>query len=177
MQTSLAAARKTIAADNSTGQPAKAGAVSPPPEYDSDDGTSTISHTTGGSTPNIPYILDFGPGRDTNNALNAVNNLVNEFDNRKQAFDDDVKAIEERSLHLGPNINPVDELKRLKLRFEAWKQEYKARLRETRSKVHRSGNHRSGYTPPEPERNRRKWWEKIGSNHLKHGTNHLRQKH
>ncbi|OMP04597.1 IQ motif, EF-hand binding site [Corchorus olitorius] len=147
LQTSLAAARKSLAADNTGGQPGRVDSASPHC-YDSED-TSMGSRTPGGNTP----VPDVG-GRE-NGTLHAVSNLVKEFEQRKQTFDDDAKSLSEvRTAQPTSNMNPGDELRRLKLRFETWKKEYKTRLREAKAKLLKRGHQES-------ERVRRKWWGKI----------------
>lgn len=158
LQTSLATARKSLAAGNSAGQPGKLDA-SIHHYYDSEDNTSMGSRTPGESTP-IKLsggVHDVGAGRDTNGALNAVNNLVKEYEQRRQTFDNDVRAlVEVKSGQSASIANPDDELRKLKLSFEAWKKEYKIRLRETKAKLHKLGY----------SEGRRTWWGKISSKAL-----------
>ncbi|KAK8527352.1 hypothetical protein V6N13_085188 [Hibiscus sabdariffa] len=142
LQTSLASARKSLAADSTAGQLGRADMVSPR-HYDSEDNVSMGSRTPVG-------------GRE-NGSLNAVGNLLIEFDRRKQAFDDDAKSLAEtRTAVPASNVSPDDELRRLKRRFETWKREFKMRLKETKARLHKRGRQESDKT-------RRKWWEKLGS--------------
>ncbi|KAL4309084.1 hypothetical protein GQ457_01G005030 [Hibiscus cannabinus] len=142
LQTSLASARKSLAADSTAGQLGRADMVSPR-HYDSEDNVSMGSRTPVG-------------GRE-NGSLNAVGNLLKEFDQRKQAFDDDAKSLAEtRTAVPASNVSPDDELRRLKRRFETWKREFKMRLKETKARLHKRGRQES-------DRTRRKWWEKLGS--------------
>ncbi|XP_021833127.1 myosin-2 isoform X1 [Prunus avium] len=151
LQTSLAAARKSLASDNTAGQPGRL-VVASSPRYDSEEALSMGSRTPGASTPNN------GGGRETNGTLHAVSNLMKEFEQRKQHFDDDAKAlVEVKPGHSGVNMNPEEELRKLKHRFESWKKEYKARLRETKTKVHKL------WHSEEEKRRSRKWWGKISS--------------
>lgn len=151
MQTSLAAARKSLASDNTAGQPGRL-VVPSSPRCDSEEALSMGSRTPGASTPNN------GGGRETNGTLHAVSNLMKEFEQRKQHFDDDAKAlVEVKPGHSGVNMNPEEELRKLKHRFESWKKEYKARLRETKTKVHKL------WHSEEEKRRSRKWWGKISS--------------
>ncbi|KAE8681064.1 myosin-2-like isoform X6 [Hibiscus syriacus] len=147
LQTSLAAARKSLAADSSAGQLGRANVVSPR-HYDSEENLSMGSRTPGVNTP---------VGVRENGSLNAVGNLLKEFDQRKQAFDDDAKSlVDTRTAQPASNVNPDDELRRLKHRFETWKKDFKMRLKETKARLHKRGHQES-------ERSRRKWWEKLGS--------------
>ncbi|KAK6229517.1 hypothetical protein SCA6_018468 [Theobroma cacao] len=156
LQSSLAAARKSLAADSTTGQLGRVDVASPRC-YDSED-MSMGSRTPGGNTP-VLYsgaMPDFVGGRE-NGSLNAVSNLVKELEQRKQTFDDDAKSlIEVRTADPGSVTNPDDELRRLKLRFETWKKDYKTRLRETKARLHKRGH-------PESDKARRKWWGKLSS--------------
>ncbi|BBH01849.1 myosin 2 [Prunus dulcis] len=104
LQTSLAAARKSLASDSTAGQPGRL-VVPSSPRCDSEEALSMGSRTPGASTPNN------GGGRETN--------------------------VEVKPGHSGVNMNPEEELRKLKHRFESWKKEYKARLRETKTKVHK----------------------------------------
>ncbi|BBN69517.1 myosin 2 [Prunus dulcis] len=151
LQTSLAAARKSLASDSTAGQPGRL-VVPSSPRCDSEEALSMGSRTPGASTPNN------GGGRETNGTLHAVSNLMKEFEQRKQHFDDDAKAlVEVKPGHSGVNMNPEEELRKLKHRFESWKKEYKARLRETKTKVHKL------WHSEEEKRRSRKWWGKISS--------------
>lgn len=150
MQTSLAAARKSLASDNTAGQPGRLGGASSP-RYDSEEATSLGSRTPGAGTPIN------GVGREANGSLNALSNLMKEFEQRRHNFDDDAKAlVEVKPGQSGAILNPEDELRKLKHRFELWKKEYKARLRETKTKLHKIWH-------SEEEKRRRKWWGKISS--------------
>ncbi|KGN59875.1 myosin-2 [Cucumis sativus] len=156
LQMSLAAAKKTLAAENAAPPGRVDAGNSPPHYYDSEDMTSMGSRTPGGTTPTkASGISEGGTGREMNGTVVAVNNLVKEFEQRKTAFDDDAKALIEAKS--GSDANPDEEYRKIKARFEAWKKEYKARLRETKAKVH----HKHGHF--EVDRLRRKWWGKFSS--------------
>nr|KJB13453.1 hypothetical protein B456_002G076300 [Gossypium raimondii] len=147
LQTSLAAARKSLAADSNAGQ--RRGDVVSPRYYDSEDNVSMGSRTPVGNMPDVV-------GGRENGSLNAVGNLLKEFEQRRQTFDDDAKSLAEiRMAQPTSNVNPDDEFRRLKRRFETWKKEYKLRLKETKARLHKRGY--------ESDKTRRKWWEKLGS--------------
>lgn len=156
---SLAAARKSLGVDHSVGQPGRHDAATSPRYYDSEDATSMGSRTPGASTP-LKYSNsghDVGVGRDTNGTLSAVSNLMKEFEQQRQAFDNDAKAlVDVKPGQSASNKNSDAELRMLKSRFEMWKKEYKVRLRETKAKLHRLGH-------SEAERSRRKWWGRISA--------------
>ncbi|ESR65234.1 hypothetical protein CICLE_v10007271mg [Citrus x clementina] len=131
LQMSLAAARKSLASDN----------------------------TPGGSTPMkfLNIVPDAGSGRESNGSLTAVNHLTKEFEQRRQNFDDDAKAlIEIKTTQPASTVHPDVELRKLKMRFETWKKDYKTRLREAKVRLNKLGQ-------SEVEKTRRKWWEKISS--------------
>ncbi|KAF7822772.1 myosin-2 isoform X1 [Senna tora] len=159
LQMSLSAARRSLSVENSG---VRHDAMSPR-NYDSEDAASMESRTPSGtgSTPiKIPTNPEVGGGREANGTLDAVSNLMKEFEQRKQNFDDDAKALlEVRSSGHSPNKNPNEELRNLRHKFEGWKKEYKCRLREAKARLQRSGS-------PEPEISCRKWWGKISSRGL-----------
>ncbi|KAK3199233.1 hypothetical protein Dsin_022648 [Dipteronia sinensis] len=160
LQMSLAAARRSLASENTGGEPGRHDVTSPR-YYDSEDTMSMQSmgsRTPGGSTPNfvnsIPAAL---VGRESNGTLAVVNNLAKEFEQRRQIFDDDAKALADvKAAPPASNTHPDVELRKLKVRFETWKKDYKTRLRETKGRLHKLGH-------SEVEKSRRKWWGKISS--------------
>ncbi|XP_009603975.1 myosin-2-like isoform X2 [Nicotiana tomentosiformis] len=153
LQASLAAAKNSLGAGDTTGRPGKPEGSPSPRYYDSDDATSM--DTPAGCTP-VKFTnnsLGVGANREVNGGLAIVSHLTLEFEQRKQNFDDEALAI----VHLKPgqlhSTNPADEYRRLKCRFEEWKKDYKVRLKETKTKVHKLGCSKAG-------KNRRKWWGK-----------------
>ncbi|XP_061348341.1 myosin-2-like [Gastrolobium bilobum] len=162
LQMSLAAARKSLA-ENGNGQPVRNDVMSPF-GYDSEDATSMGSRTPrtpGASTP-LKYstsLSEAGAGRDANGTLSTVNNLMKEFEQRRQTFDGDARALLEVKTGQSVNTNSVEELRKLKHRFQGWKKEYKVRLRETKARLQKLGN-------SEVEKGRRKWWGKFSSRAL-----------
>ncbi|XP_010520892.1 PREDICTED: myosin-2-like [Tarenaya hassleriana] len=158
LQMSLAAARKTLASDNNgihTTKPEPS--ISPLGYgYDSED---TLSIGTPGVNTPTKYINGGTPEIRINGSLNAVTNLAREFEQRKFNFDEDVRFLAEEKP--GPTStssegqhHPEEELKKLKQRFKTWKKDYKARLRETRARLHRLEGQKGHH---------RKWWGKIRS--------------
>lgn len=152
---SLAAAKKSLVAENNINQPGRLDGTQSPQFYDSED-MSMGTQTPGGSTP-IRYVnngMDDVLSRDTNGGLNPVSHLVKEFEQTKQIFDDEARAIiEVKSGAHSPSLSPVEEFRRLRHRFEAWKKDYKVRLKEAKAKVQRLAR-------GEAEKHRRKWWGK-----------------
>ncbi|XP_042504196.1 myosin-2-like isoform X2 [Macadamia integrifolia] len=154
LQMSLAAAKKSLAADDIAGQPGRTDASPLHQYYDSED-TMSVGTRTGGSTPaKFPnHTSDLIPGRVSNGGLNVVSHLVKEFQQQKQVFEDDAGFLVEvkSGQQSGSGLNPDDELRKLKIRFESWKREFKVQLRETKATLIKIGN-------SEPEKSRKKWW-------------------
>ncbi|XP_014493730.1 myosin-2 isoform X3 [Vigna radiata var. radiata] len=151
LQMSLVAARKSLASENATVQPVRHDLLLPR-GYDSED-TSMGSRTPGGSTPMLSGNLSItDAGRQVNGNLTTISNLMKEFEQRTQDFDDEVKAMHDVKPGQCANKNSVEELRKLKQRFEGWKKQYKIRLRETKARLYKS----------ESEKSWRAWW-KLGS--------------
>ncbi|XP_052177405.1 myosin-2 [Diospyros lotus] len=146
LQVSLDAARKSLAA---SGQPGRQDGSLSPCHYDSEDTMSMGAQTPGGNMP-----IKFSntgrdvAGREINGGLDVVYHLVNEFEHQKQDFDNEAKSIIEVK-----SGRPEEELQKLKLKFVIWKRDYKSRLREIKTKLHKIGH-------SEPEKSRRNWWGK-----------------
>ncbi|PIN19625.1 Myosin ATPase [Handroanthus impetiginosus] len=142
LQMSLAAAKKSLGTDNTITQPRKRHGTQSPCFYDSED-TPLGPRTPDGSTPArvLNYGIEAAADGDTNGGLNPVSPLVREFEQRKQNFDDEAQAIVQAKSENALPVNFAEELRRLKQRFEAWKKDYKVRLREAKAKVHKMGHH------------------------------------
>ncbi|KAH7544217.1 hypothetical protein JRO89_XS15G0130300 [Xanthoceras sorbifolium] len=154
LQMSLAAARKSLASENTAGEPGRVDVTSPR-YYDSEDTMSMGSRTPSGSTPKFSSAISVG--RESNGPLAVVNNLAKEFELRRHIFDDDAKAmVEVKAVSPASNMHPDVELRKLKIRFESWKKDYKIRLKETKVRLHKLGH-------SEVDKSRRKWWGKISS--------------
>ncbi|KAK9152513.1 hypothetical protein Syun_010822 [Stephania yunnanensis] len=153
LQASLVAARKGPTSE--TGHPGRPDA-SPMSHYnDYDDTTSMGTQSPGGSTPGrlLTRASDAAPGRDINGNLSTVNPLTKEFEHQKHAFENDARfLVEVKSRTTDSTTNPMDELQELKLRFYTWKKDYKVKLRDARSKLHKLGFSESDKTW--------KWWGK-----------------
>ncbi|GAB2284575.1 hypothetical protein Dimus_019029 [Dionaea muscipula] len=173
LQVSLGAAKKSLAAETTTTTPGRGRPDdSSPPYCESDENLSTGSRTPDRSTPpplkssnSAPDVVlgrererEREPPSNGGGGLSVVNHLVKEFEQRRQVFDEDAKALAEtKSGPLNhPSTSVDEELRRLKHRFEAWKKEYKVRLRETKVIIHKLGH-------PDVERSRRKWWGKLST--------------
>ncbi|KAK9082168.1 hypothetical protein Syun_031617 [Stephania yunnanensis] len=153
LQASLVAARKGPTSE--TGHPGRPDA-SPMSHYnDYDDTTSMGTQSPGGSTPGrlLTRASDAAPGRDISGNLSTVNPLTKEFEHQKHAFENDARfLVEVKSRTTDSTTNPMDELQELKLRFYTWKKDYKVKLRDARSKLHKLGFSESDKTW--------KWWGK-----------------
>ncbi|KAJ8534476.1 hypothetical protein K7X08_016204 [Anisodus acutangulus] len=148
LQGSLAAAKKSLSVDNPAG---KLEGSPSPCGYESEDTiTSMGTRTPGGSTP-----IEFpsNGNREINGGLCVVNYLNREFELQKQNFDEEAMAIAQLKSEQLRSTNPAEDFRRLRHRFEEWKKDYKARLKETKAKVHKLG-----YS--ESEKTRRTWWGK-----------------
>ncbi|PIA29054.1 hypothetical protein AQUCO_06300017v1 [Aquilegia coerulea] len=154
LQVSLAAAKKSLVADDTPKQPVRFDAALH--YYDSEDTISVDSHTPEENTlAKVPnHTPDTGAGPEANVGLSGVSHLVKEFEQRRKVFNDDARfVIDLKSGHSESSVNPEDELRKLKFRFRAWKRDYKARLRETKATLNKLGN-------VEMEKSRKKWWGK-----------------
>uniref|UniRef100_A0A803MH59 Myosin motor domain-containing protein n=1 Tax=Chenopodium quinoa TaxID=63459 RepID=A0A803MH59_CHEQI len=158
LQTSLAAARKSFTPEDAAGQPGRQEASPSPCSYDSDDNLFMGPRTPGESTP-TKYSVPIAEAREANgggdHGVNPVNHLAKEFEQQRQAFDEDARALfDVRSVQPAPGMNSFDELRRLKTRFEVWKKDYKVRLKETKGALHKLRH-------ADMEKHRRKWWGKL----------------
>lgn len=161
---SLAAARESlITGDQNAAPPRRIEAPPSPHDYDSEDTASMGSRTPiGTGTMQVKFsaaIPDIRSGWDTstNGTLNTVNDLFKEFELRKQKFDEDAQSLGQEghktSVLSTQNSNPEEELRKLKVRFESWKKDYKVRLRETKVRLHKLRHSEAD--------KRRKWWGKM----------------
>lgn len=146
---SLAGAKKNLAAS----QPLRLEASASPGYFDSEGTPSRVTQTPGGRTNFSKLCGNVGEVRGSNGNVPVVNHLEKEFEQCKQSFDEDAKALVEIKSEQPPSNMSQDELKKLKQKFEIWKKDYKGRLRETKAKLHKIGQ-------PEGEKVRRKWWGK-----------------
>ncbi|KAL1823383.1 hypothetical protein ACET3Z_010161 [Daucus carota] len=149
LQMSLAAVKKSLADSTSVHCEGQEGSPSPQ-YYDSDDKHSLETHTPDDTPIKLTSsISEFGAGRQANGNRNAVSHLIKEFEQRKQTFDDEAKAIIEIKSGHPTSGNPDEELRSLKNKFEGWMKDYKARLREAKTKIQKL---------PSAERRRRNLW-------------------
>ncbi|XP_071730168.1 myosin-2-like [Rutidosis leptorrhynchoides] len=82
----------------------------------------------------------------------TVDHLAKEFEQKRQNFDDDARALVETKTIQIPYAKQLEEFRKVKERFEIWKKEYKHRLRETRTKLVKGLNGEGG---------KQSWWGKL----------------
>lgn len=155
-QVNLAATKRSVAPEKASDE-SRMPECSParsPQDDDSEDNSSVADRTPSASTPDespFKVMEEAGRERDSNGASNPIDHLAKEFEQRRQRFDEDAKALIYSNQ---TDSSPEDELRKLKMRFEIWKKEYKGRLRETKGILQKLGN-------AEAERRGRKWWGKL----------------
>ncbi|CAD6217608.1 unnamed protein product [Miscanthus lutarioriparius] len=158
LQLSLVAAKKSLAADDATTRAARTDFTPTHAQYDSEDTLSTGTHT--------PEVIEsrhhnHNPeakvsAGNSDRRVNAVNHLAKEFQDRRQVFEDDAGfLVAVKSGQVGSNMNPDEELRKLKDRFATWKKDYKSRLKETKVNLNKVGTH--------DEKSRKRWWGKKSS--------------
>ncbi|XP_062189417.1 myosin-3-like [Phragmites australis] len=158
LQLSLVAAKKSLASDDVATGAARTDAAPTHAQYDSEDTLSTGTHT-----PEVTELRhqNYNPeskvsAGNSDRRVNAVNHLAKEFEDRRQVFEDDAGfLVAVKSGQVGSNMNPDEELRKLKDRFATWKRDYKSRLKETKVNLQKVGTH--------DEKSRKRWWGKKSS--------------
>ncbi|XP_078447679.1 myosin-2-like [Wolffia australiana] len=152
LKESLAAAQSRHAMDDETAQPRKLYPSSPAPHlYDSEDAISVGAPTPEGTPFRMSRHARQRP-RDSNGFLScAFPHLLREFEQKKQVFEDDAQFLCE-----GRPSTPsaMDELRKLKLQFSAWKKDYKIKLHETKVALQKAESDKSS---------RKKWWGMLSA--------------
>ncbi|KAI0507448.1 hypothetical protein KFK09_013573 [Dendrobium nobile] len=113
--------------------------------YDSEDGISTRMHTPDATPPRQFPVETSAPARDYEGKNDRVGLLAIELEQRMQVFENDARLIGQ--------LNPEEEFRRLKVRFNAWKKYFKAQLRETKAVLRKSGMF-------EGVKKQKRWWIK-----------------
>ncbi|ONM58433.1 Myosin-2 [Zea mays] len=158
LQLSLVVAKKSLAADDAATRAARTDCTPTHAQYDSEDTLSTGTRT--------PEVIESKHDNhnpeakvsagNSDRRVNAVNHLAKEFEDRRQVFEDDAGfLVAVRSGQIGSNMNPDEELRKLKDRFATWKKDYKSRLKETKVNLSKVGTH--------DEKSRKRWWGKKSS--------------
>jgi len=154
MQMSLAAAKKSLAADDKASQPERHDMSPNNHNFDSEDMSSTEFQTPEGTPAKQPCAsAAVLPRNSDDGTRNAVSHMVKEFEQHKKVFEDDASLLVEAKSgqSLANSMNPQEELQKLKVRFTKWKKDYKVKLRETKVELQKHGN-------SETVKTRRKWW-------------------
>jgi len=157
-QLSLVAAKKSLVSDDVASRAARSDFTPAHAQYDSEDTLSTGTHT--------PEVIESRhhnhhpeakvSAGNSDRRVNAVNHLAKEFEDRRQVFEDDAGfLVAVKSGQVGSNMNPDEELRKLKDRFATWKKDYKSRLKETKVNLQKVGTH--------DEKSRKRWWGKKSS--------------
>ncbi|XP_047071184.1 myosin-3-like [Lolium rigidum] len=158
LQLSLVAAKKSLVADDMVTRAARADTTPTLAQYDSEETMSTGTHTPEGTE--LKYQNHNPEARvvsgNSDRRINAVNHLAKEFEDRRQVFDDDAGfLVAVKSGQIGSNMNPDDELRKLRDRFATWKKDYKSRLKETKANLQKVSS--------QDEKSRKRWWGKKSS--------------
>lgn len=148
LQMSLAAVKNSLA-DSTSGHSGRQEGSPSPHYYDSDDQNSMQTQTPDDTPIKITSSISELAGRQSNGNRNTVNHLMKEFEQRKQTFDNEAKAIIDVKSGHTVSGNPNEELRSLKNKFETWMKDYKARLREAKTKLQKL---------PSAEKRRRNLW-------------------
>ncbi|KAH7662341.1 P-loop containing nucleoside triphosphate hydrolase protein [Dioscorea alata] len=151
LQLSLAAARKSLVADDLVSPPERPSSPLLCPLYDSESTLSVEARSPEPALAKQPQ-LSIGMGGNPNDTQNEVSLLVKEFEQHKQVFEESTRfLVAAKSQQPNSCMNPDEDLRRLKIQFSSWEKDYKIRLREAKSALKKLGNPRS-------EKPRKKWW-------------------
>jgi myosin-5 len=172
LQLSLVAAKKSLADEAMIKQTKQDDAISnqsnasrnrpPKPimphdddEFDWDDSTSVGTKTPDYKLPSHHSDMV----RELDAGMSVVRHLVKEFEHRTQVFNDDADfLVEVKSGQAEANLNPDEELRKLKQRFDNWKKDFKVSLRETKGILQKLGS-----VDSLAEKSKKKWWGKRSS--------------
>lgn len=152
VQMSLAAAKRSLAADEKASQPGVHDKSPTDHHFDSEDSMFAGFQTPEGTPAKQPCASAAVLPRSSDNTRNTVSHMVKEFEQQKKVFEDDARfLIDVKSGHSLANMNPDEELQKLKVRFATWKKDYKVKLRVTKLELQKLGN-------SEMVKRHRKWW-------------------
>ncbi|XP_071733155.1 myosin-1-like [Rutidosis leptorrhynchoides] len=94
--------------------------------------------------------------------LSLISRLAEEFEQRSQVFGDDAKfLVEVKSGQAEADLDPEEELRRLKLSFEGWKKDFGARLRETKVILNKLSSEESSGGKVKTN-----WWGRLNSSRI-----------
>ncbi|KAL2557658.1 Myosin-1 [Forsythia ovata] len=146
LQSSLSIAKRSLAFDDSRRNSDASTNAIEDSESSWDRGNNFRTHESGGV-------------RRMNAGLSVISRLADEFEQRSQIFGDDAKfLVEAKSGQVDANLDPDQELRRLRQMFDAWKKDYGARLRETKVILHKLGNEEGSANKVS-----KKWWGRRNS--------------
>ncbi|KAF5198111.1 Myosin-2 [Thalictrum thalictroides] len=158
LQMNLAAAKNNLAGNDNVGRTRRPDALTPPHSYGSEALMSVRTHASEPCTPAklTNCISDATPRRELNGGLNSVSHLVKELEQQKQVFNNDVRLlVEVKTGQSASTLNSYGELQKVKQNFEAWKKEFKVKLKNTKSTLKHANS--------ETEKTHRSWWQKRSS--------------
>ncbi|KAL5730045.1 hypothetical protein ACHQM5_002919 [Ranunculus cassubicifolius] len=159
LQMNLAAARKNSAVPDPTGPNGRYDTISLPNNYSDSECSVSAPRTPERQTPARLHHHKSNtttPSREANGSLNPVSYLAAELEQRKQVFNNDVKIlVEVKSGQSGSGRYSYDDLRKVKRNFEAWKKEFKDKIRETKKLLKRGSS--------ESDNKSRGWWGKRSS--------------
>jgi myosin-5 len=164
LQLSLAAAKRSLASDDHLVRTPRKDNIKrqllPPDDEDFDWDDATTKSPDQFTNKYLLTGSEYGPTRgDVEAARSVVSHLMREYDHRTQVFNDDADfLIEVKSGVTEANLNPEEELRKLKVRFDVWKKDFKARLRETKVVLNKLCTMDSA--EKEKDRTRKTWWGK-----------------
>ncbi|CAA2978599.1 myosin-1 [Olea europaea subsp. europaea] len=146
LQSSLSIAKRSLAFDDS--------------RRNSDASTNAIEDSESSYDRGSNFRAQESSGvRRMNAGLSVISRLAEEFEQRSQIFGDDAKfLVEAKSGQVDANLDPDQELRRLRQMFEAWKKDYGSRLRETKVILHKLGNEEGS-----ANKARKSWWGRRNS--------------
>lgn len=146
LQSSLSIAKRSLAFDDS--------------RRNSDASTNAIEDSESSYDRGSNFRAQESSGvRRMNAGLSVISRLAEEFEQRSQIFGDDAKfLVEAKSGQVDANLDPDQELRRLRQMFEAWKKDYGSRLRETKVILHKLGSEEGS-----ANKARKSWWGRRNS--------------
>ncbi|XP_059635966.1 myosin-1-like [Cornus florida] len=149
LQSSLSIAKKSLAVDDSARNSDASVSINDDRDYSWETGSNFKGQDSNGVRP-----MSAG--------LSVISRLAEEFEQRSQVFGDDAKfLVEVKSGQVEASLNPDRELRRLKQMFEAWKNDYGVRLRETKVILNKLGNEEGA-----ADRVKKKWWGRRNSSRI-----------
>ncbi|KAL8241971.1 hypothetical protein R6Q59_012273 [Mikania micrantha] len=116
------------------------------------------------SLPNTDHFNDRNPNatNEMTAGLSLISRLAEEFEQRSHVFGDDAQfLVEVKSGQVEANLNPEEELGRLKQSFEGWKKDFGARLRETKVILNKLSSEDGG-----GEKVKKNWWGRLNSSRI-----------